>query len=140
MVCRKPSAAAATSRAGVGVPGAAARVVIRAAYPRIVVGPICAGKMTGGRRKSRNWHDASWTMQARLGERSEFILTLPARAEGPLGLAGVRWRGSRASREKGGSVPFFIVHVSGRSASTRARADPDAFASYEMAESMARAP
>ena len=36
-------------------------------------------------------------------------------------------------------MPFFIVHISGRSAGKRARADPDAFASYEMAESMARA-
>ena len=36
-------------------------------------------------------------------------------------------------------MPFFIVHVSGQSKAKRAKADPDAFDTYEMAESMARA-
>jgi hypothetical protein len=36
-------------------------------------------------------------------------------------------------------MPFYIVHLSGRSAGKRARTDPDQFETYEMAESMARA-
>ena len=36
-------------------------------------------------------------------------------------------------------MPFYIVHVSGRSADKRSRVDPDAFGTYEMAESAARA-
>ena len=36
-------------------------------------------------------------------------------------------------------MPFYIVHVSGRSTGKRARVDPDAFDTYEIAESMARA-
>jgi len=36
-------------------------------------------------------------------------------------------------------MAFFIVHVSGRSKAKRARVDPDAFETYETAESVARA-
>ena len=36
-------------------------------------------------------------------------------------------------------MPFYIVHVSGRSANKRASVDPDAFDTYEGAESTARA-
>lgn len=36
-------------------------------------------------------------------------------------------------------MPFYIVHVSGRSAGKRAGVDPDAFDTYEAAESTARA-
>jgi hypothetical protein len=36
-------------------------------------------------------------------------------------------------------MPFYIAHVSGRSAGKRARVDPDSFETYEMAEAMARA-
>ena len=36
-------------------------------------------------------------------------------------------------------MPFYIVHVSGRSADKRTRADPDAFDTHEAAESTARA-
>ncbi len=40
---------------------------------------------------------------------------------------------------KVGSMPFYIVHVSGSSTDKRTRVDPDTFDTYESAESVARA-
>jgi len=36
-------------------------------------------------------------------------------------------------------MPFYIAHISGRSAGKRARVDQDVFETFEAAESMARA-
>ena len=52
---------------------------------------------------------------------------------------GIRYDRRHASRRRVGSMAFYIGHVSGRSKAKRARVDPDAFETYEMAESMARA-